>query len=457
MTVGPQRHPSRDRPTTHEHEYELPYGGNKGVNFVPGGYYDDEDLKHSKGYWQAEGADTDPKVKAEAGGVMNYAQGRLFDPEKHEAANRQKLGRERFEAMDSGAEQIRNQALQSSTIPTSHLQDRPGRMWTDVTTRNEGRGWEGSGTAGWYRGPAGTLNPREPGSPDVIAIDPNSSHGTDTTFIHEAGHRRHLGDRPAWSDYVTHPKGAHPDPLKEGVADAYVDRYGGPTNRQVRPMREDIEAGGGQKFTSYQFTGYSSDKEAARRHGWNDDDRAVYAATRGHASETGEQPLYVPRGGDVREQKGIADYGGGDATIDATLHHLLSTSPHAAQALRQTGLKDVGARAFRRHRDRELLSSGQSVQGALFHELRGVASRKVHGYTPNIDAMPEAKTDEEFEAKFEGMHKDIDRLEGPAGEMLWPEHMSHNQFGEKPRTQADLANSLGVSRVHSSKLGFPER
>src|SRR6185436_1953328 len=104
-------------------------------------------------------------------------------------------------------------------------------------------------------------------------------------------------------------------------------------------------------------------------------------------------------------------------------------SPHAAQALRQTGLKDAGARAFRRHRDRELLTQGQSTQGSLFNELRGVTSRKVHGYTPNIDAMPEAKTDEEFEAKFEGMHKDIDRLEGPAGEMIWPEHMSRNQFG----------------------------
>ena len=456
MTVGPQRHPSRDRVTTHEHEYELPYGGNQregqGINFVPGGYYNDEDLKHSKEYWRSEGADTDPKIKAEAGGVMNYAQGRLFDPEKHEAAQRQKLGRERFFALDPAAEQIRSKALQSSTIPTSHLQDRPGRLFTDVQTHNEaGRSWEGSGTAGWYRGPATSS------TPDVIAINPASGHGTDTTFIHEAGHRRHLGETSWDSEYVSSPKGLHPDPLKEGVADAYVDRYGGHGNTQVRPMREDVEAGGGQKFTSYQFTGYSSDKERAKSFGWNDDDRAVYAATRGHASETGEQALYVPRGRDVREQQGLADYGGGNPTTDATLHHLLSTSPHAAQALRQTGLKDVGARAFRRHRDRELLSSGQAVQGSLFNELRGVSSGKVHGYTPNIDAMPEAKTDEEFEAKFEGMHKDIDRLEGPAGEMLWPEHMSLNQFGEKPRTQADLANSLGVARHHSSKLGFPER
>lgn len=455
MTTGPQRHPSRDRRTEHEHEYELPAIG--GVNLVPGGYYQGDELKHATDYWRSEGGDTVPEVKKESGGVLNPAQGRLFDPEKHEAANRQKLGRQRFEVMDSEAEQIRNKALQSSTIPTSHLQDRPGRMWTDVTTRNDNLSWEGSGTAGWYRGPAGTLNPREPGKPDVIAINPNTGHGTDTTFIHEAGHRRHLGERGAYDDFVTHPRGINPDPLKEGVADAYVDRYGGPTNTQVRPMREDIEAGGGQKFTSYQFTGYSSDKQAALRHGWTADDRALYAATRGHASETGEQALYVPRGNDVREQRGIADYGGGDATIDATLHHLLSTSPHAAQALRQTGLKDVGARAFRRHRDRELLTQGQSTQGALFHELRGVASGKLHGFVANPDASEIPDTDSGFEEHFDKFHQDVDRVEHGAGEMVWPIHMSHNQFGEKPRTQAEVSNSLGVSRIHSSKQGFPER
>jgi hypothetical protein len=446
MPGTPQRHPSRDRQQQHEFEYELP--GIGGVNFSPGGHYDASDISNAKDYWEGEGAGNDPAIKKEAGGVLNPAQGRLFDSGKVEAANRQRLGRERFEALDSGAEQIRNQALQSSTIPTSHLQDRPGRMWTDVQTHNDRGPWEGSGTAGWYRGGATSSKP------DVIAIDPSSSHGTDTTFIHEAGHRRHLGERSWDSDLVSSPKGLHPDPLKEGVADAYVDRYGGPTNRQVRPMREDIEAGGGQKFTSYQFTGYSTDKEASKRFGWNDDDRAVYAATRGHASETGEQALYVPRGRHVMEQPGLADYGGGNPTTDATLHHLLSTSPHAAQALRQTGLKDAGAQAFRRHRDRELLTQGQAVQGSLFNELKGVQTGKIHGYTPNIDAMPPATTDDEFEAKFEGMHKDIDRLEGPAGEMLWPQHMSHNQFGEAPRTIADVGASLGVNKAHAKRQGF---
>ena len=444
MKLSGQFHPSRDvhnKPT----EYELPYGGDKGVYITGSGYYDDaEDLERSTQY-EREGGET-------GSSLLQPAQGRLFDADKHEAAQRQKLGRLRFDPMtDSAAEQIRNRALQSSTIPTSHLQDRPGRMWTDITTRNDtsNGSWEGSGVSGWYRGPATSAKP------DVIAINPSSGHGTDTTFIHEAGHRRHLGEGESYSDYTTHPRVLQADPLKEGVADAYVDRYGGPNNPQVRPMQEDIEAGGGQKFTSYNFTGYSADKEAAGRRGWNADDRALYAAVRGHASETGEQALYTPRGGDVREQPGMAEYGGGNATIDATLHSLLSTSPHAAQALRQTGLKEQGGRAFRRHRDRELLSQGQAVQGSLFSELRGVASGELRGFTPNIDAMPTATNPAEFEAKFEGMQRDIDSLEQQhGGELIMPQHMSHNQFGEKPRTVTDVSRSLGVRRAHAEQAGF---
>jgi hypothetical protein len=424
VTVGPQRHPSRDRRTTHEHEYELP--GIGGVNLIPGGYYEKGELEGAAEYHRSEG-DT-------SASVLQPAQGRLFDPEKHEAANRQKLGRERFLPIDRDAEQIRNKALQSSTIPTSHLQDRPGRMFTDVQTHDVGAA---SGAAGWYRGPATSEKP------DVIAVDPSTSHGTDTTFIHEAGHRRHLGEMPYKDDLVAHPRGAYPDPLKEGVADAYVDRYGGQGNPQVRSMQEGIDNGEG-KFASYQFTGYSSDRDAAKRFGWNDSDRALYAATRGHASETGEQALYVPRGRDVREQPGISDYGGGDPTVDATLHHLLSTSPHAAQALRQTGLKDVGAQAFRRHRDRELLTQGQAVQGSLFNEVKGVESGKVHGYVPNPDA----------EAYFTDRSDTYERMEEQHGEMMWPQHMSHNQFGEKPRTLADVSHSLGVNRRHAEKQGF---
>lgn len=443
MPTPPQRHPSRDvykKPP----EYELPGVG--GVNFIPGGHYDSADIAGATQYWKDEGADVDPAVKAESGGILNPAQGRLFDPDKHEAAQRQKLGRQRFEADTPTAEGIRDRALQSSRIPTSHLQSRGNRMETKLTTSNNDRPWAGSGAAGWYNGPAGSL------TRDTIAVDPRGSAGggsiskaTDTTMIHEMGHRRQLGERLRGFD-LTHPRMLNPDPMKEGAADSYVDRYGGPDSSYVRPMREDIEAGGGQKFTSYQFTGYSTN------HPWETPgDKAVYAATRAHGSETGEMPEYVPQGRHVMEQPGLANRGGGDPTIDATLHSLLSTSPHAAQALRQTGLKDVGAEAFRRHRDRQLLTQGQSVQESLFNEIRGVNSRKLLGYSPSYDAAGEHV---DFEQHFDQFHEHMTRLEEEHGEIAWPMTMSKNQFGEKPRSQADVNETLGVSRHHAKRMGF---
>lgn len=157
------------------------------------------------------------------------------------------------------------------------------------------------------------------------------------------------------------------------------------------------------------------------------------------------------------EQQGLADYGGGNPTTDATLHSLLSTSPHAAQALRQTGLKEAGSRAFRRHRDRDLLTQGQAVQGSLFHELKGVPSGRTHGYVANPDAMEIPDTDDGFEQHFDRYHQDVDKVEHRAGEMVWPTHMSKNQFGESPRTIADVGSSLGVRPAHARQQGFTDR
>lgn len=445
---GEQFHPSRDvhnKPP----EYELPFGGNEGVHITGSGYYEKGELEAATESDRSYGDTSSP--------LLQPAQGRLFDADKHEAAQRQKLGRARFEIpqgpLKEQTQHVLAKGLQQSVIPTSHLQSRaPGIPETKMATNNGLGQWEGSGVAGWYNGPS------TKDAADVLAVDPNSMHGASDTFIHEAGHRRHLGELPAFGDYTNHPRvlggSMRADPLKEGVADAYVDRYGGDQSRQVRPMREDVEAGAGQKFTSYGFTGYTTDRERTHALGWQGADRALYAAVRGHASETGEQPLYDPRGRHVMEEPGIADYGSGNPTVDATLHGLLSSSPHAAQALRQTGLKEEGSRAFRRHRDRQLLTQGQEVQGALFHELKGVSTGKIHGYTPNIDAMPEATNGAEFEAKFEGMHRDIDAKEQSAGEMLWPNHMSHNQFGEAPRSALDVGASLGVGRKNALARGF---
>ena len=443
--LGKQFHPARDvhkRPTEYENLPDV--GGGEGVHITGAGYYEKGELEEATASDRSYGDTSSP--------LLQPAQGRLFDAESHEREVRKQLGTERLQVHghDTEALKIREQTLQDTVIPTSHLQPRDvgeKRQETQLISHNQGKGWIGSGMGGWYMGPA--TDERE----DTIAVDPNSAHGARNTLTHEMGHRQHLGTRPAFSEYLNHPKMMQMDPLKEGVADAYVDRYA-PNSPEVRNMQEDIDAGAGQKFTSYQFTGYSTDPTYAKERGWTDDDRALYAAVRGHASETGEQATYEPRGRDVREQQGLADYGGGDPTIDATLHGLLSTSPHAAQALRQTGLKDVGARAFRRHRDRQLLSEGQAVQGSLFNEMVGVKSGKVHGYTPAMDSTAEHIP---LSQRFDDMDADFARVEEAHGEAALPVHMSHNQFGEKPRTQAEISNSLGVSRVHSSKLGFPER
>jgi len=452
---GEQFHPARNRRGIGE--YELPHGErNEGINLPGSGYYTHDELKDYDRIYKS-----DPGGYPEMEALQRPAQGRLFDPEKHEAANRQKLGRERFTHLDTPAGEIRDKALQASTIPTTDLRSRPGKSTTFLTSTNDNRDWYGSGVGGWYRGPATkTL-------PDKIAVDPMSGHTPESTFIHEAGHRQHLGEhsgRLGASELYHHPRGlGGPDPVKEGVADAYVDRYQ-PGSTNAREMSKDIEAGRG-KFPSYQYTGYSSDPERARDFGWKDDARALYAASRAHASETGEQPLYQPAGRHVMEQSGMSTNVRNDPTVDATLHHLLSTSPHAAQALRQTGLKEEGGQAFRRHRDRQLLTEGQSTQESLFSELRGVKTGKVHGYQPNADVVydntmagpgdirSKAAT---FDTHVEGMFAHQDQLEAQHGEAVWPHHMSHNQFGEPPRTRSDIGQSLGVSRHYAKQQGFSD-
>jgi hypothetical protein len=252
---------------------------------------------------------------------------------------------------------------------------------------------------------------------------------------------------------IHHPQGRFPDPVMEAHADAYVDRYGGSGSHQVQQMSRDIEEGYG-KFHSYRYSGYSTNYEAANPHNdWTQTDRALYAGTRAHYSETGEHTNYLPTQQAAGENQREASKPS-SPTLDATIHSLLSNSPHAAQAMRQTGLKGVGQESFRRHRDRQLMGQGQQVQGALFNELRGTHSGKVHGYTPNFDAIDIPDSDDAFEAHFESMHKDIDRQEVKAGETLWPHHMSHNQFGERPRTQADVRQTLGVRRYDAKSRGF---
>lgn len=441
-----QRHPSRgERPA----EWENTSRG--GIRLHPGGYYGHDELDSAKSFWHSEGN------PVEGHHVTMPSQGRLFDPDAHEATVRQDLGEKRMQAFDAygdiaqatKAAEIRRSALGNSVIPTSHLQSR--RMASGQEAP-ESRfvvepGLTSKGALGHYTGP-----PMDQFRTDYITIDPAGPQ-LDKTTQHEMGHRHHLASRDVSDPMIHHPQARFPDPVMEAHADAYVDRYGGSGSHQVQQMSRDIEEGRG-KFGSYQYSGYSTNYQSANPHNdWTKTDRALYAGVRAHYSETGEHTNYVPTQPAVGERQREAQQPS-SPTLDATIHSLLSNSPHAAQAMRQTGLKDVGQESFRRHRDRQLMGQGQQVQGALFNELRGHASGKVHGYTPNPDAIEIGDSDDAFEAHFEGYHRDIDAAEAKAGELIWPHHMSHNQFGEQPRTQGDVQRTLGVGRYDAKRRGF---
>lgn len=416
----PQRHPSRDPDPVDYQVITNPHTRGEEFHIRGAGYYEPQELD----YATAEGD------------IPRVMQGRLFDPVNFEKQTRRDLGAQRLQTSDPAEAGVRDRALDASRVPSLHLQSRPqarpistvAAAETEFTTKDRRNDWTTS--SGYYQGPAGTQ------VPDVLAV--SSEH----SVVHELGHRRHLGTRAA-DETLHHPRGRHPDPLKEGVADAYEDRYGGPGSDQVQAMKRSIGEEE-RKFTSYADYGYSTNAESSLRRGWRDDDRALYAATRAHASETGEQPSYVPRSRLAMEEPGLSYSGGGDPTIDATLHHLLSTSPHAAQALRQTGLKEAGSQAFRRQRDRQLLTQGQEIQGSLFDEVRGSDTNTLHGYTPSLEAG----------APLSSALDEMEHFDKKAGENVKFVHMNTNQFGEKPRSARDVSGTLGVQKHIAKRRGF---
>jgi hypothetical protein len=416
-------------------------------------------------------------------------QQQLFDPEVHEQNQRMALAKQRFQpgmvedlngnvVSDTRATQIRDIAVRQSRIPTSDLQPRRSFRTgedlpeTKLTTSNEGRFWN-AGLSGWFRGPAiaGVQSPPQPSKSDVLAVSPFSPDASHT-FVHEAGHRNQLGAQPGFAP-TEHPMGKNPDPLLEGVADGYVDRYGGSGSSNVRAMKADIESGGKPqrglpqgrgKFSSYDdpSAGYSTNEKRAEALDWTPPERALYAASRAHASETGEQHLwqrqnYVeepPEEGFTVPQIVESWDKGGMADVDASLHHLLNAGPHAAQALADTGLTEVGEAASRRHMDRRLLSEGQSVQDSLFQEIRGTKSQANLGYVPNPAAV---SSDVDVEARpfLDDSATTVAKARVASGEKKVDVHpMSHNQFGETPRTKRDVQKSLGVPSKVSGKRGF---
>jgi hypothetical protein len=205
-------------------------------------------------------------------------------------------------------------------------------------------------------------------------------------------------------------RGSQPDPLREAVADAYVDRYGGDVSAHNRikeqnrrnteftekndlpPMEEPHPYA---HISDRQF-GYSSEYEATEEKPvWDEGDRALYAGTRAHFGETGEIPRYQknPEGLRHTVQR---------ASTDATISMLNTHSTHAREAWKHLGMEAGVEQATRRHRDRRLIAQGQEIQESLFGD---------------------------------------------------PEH-AVNQFGEKPRSVEDVKQSLGLHQTESGGNEF---
>jgi hypothetical protein len=371
---------------------------------------------------------------------LSHLQGALFDNDEVESANRKSLMKKRIVTSGRGKlGKVHERVGEISTIPTSHLQPRDP---LDIAFRAS-RATKGSeivprpetrlvSKAGRYNPekvgstPSGELTPdgrkkykRVITESDTVSVDATNSFNPVGVLVHEMGHRQHISSFPRSAPESTglaRESGA--DALLEAHADAYVDRYlqsnveAQPAYQQRYPDRS--------RWKALERTGYSTNFKGDRLRGtqWEAADAALYAAARAHVGATGELVPYKEARPSNLERDTTGQHltvSKREASVDATLHHLLSTSQPAKQALRQTSqtqidgkkqttvaLKGVGAEAFRRHRDRQLLRQGQEVQHPL-----------------------------------------------------WEDHsLSHNQFGETPRTVADVSETLKIpeARLHSRGL-----
>jgi len=361
-------------------------------------------------------------------------------------------------------EQLANVA--KSRVPTQDLARNRGDIDLHV-------GEIGKQFAGYYREGTRSTFPLTGVDPEV-AVSSRGDNRRDTV-IHEIGHAQHYDkttfnerENPNRSYADTHGirGGNAPDPLKEGVADGYVDRYAGPNSPTVQEAQAGRDLGvdnGAFGHFDSQYHGYSTQYEA--EHGdqaaWSNTDRALYAGTRAHFSETGENPTYQSQ--QNRNATGsVSDrfdghVSGVNSVTDATLHHL-SQSPHAQQAWKDTHpspnglsgatLADTAGQASRRHKDRKLLSEGQFTQGGLFNELRTEPNHGGEhlGYTTNPDAAAPGK---DMDA--------IEEMRGFDGErdIAWPHSMEKNQFGEAPRRRSDIQSSLAIPKHLASRYTRP--
>lgn len=345
--------------------------------------------------------------------------------------------------------------LAETSVPLSHW--RGGEKIVMV-----GKGMPGA--EGYYR-PAPNISPSARiGSSIVKPQIGVSTMAGPRTLVHEMGHAHHYdvvtseAERGNLGREYRDARDLSPDPLREGIADAYVDRYGGPGLSAAKTP------GDYSHISDRQF-GYSShyEENEGKKAVWDDPDRLVYAGARAHFGETGEIPRY-------QQAPGMRGPSSGRAIADATIAMLHEHSPHARAAWGQLSIgptktldgevvekprqfSDMADAAVRRHKDRTLLSQGQFVQESLFDEIRGAESGEVRGYTPSVNAMSRGQL-RSSQAEYV---QHMDRLDTQHGEEHVLESMNRNQLGEAPRTRREIQTSLGAEQWawgESLKKGF---
>jgi len=446
------RHPSRDT--------ELTYTNERGGLYLPGhGYYEAGELESYESQ-----ARSDPGAFGEDAPQFEPRQGQLFEPDDVEHRSRMHMSEKQFvTGYDAKAKSALSDTLSRSTIPSSHMRTREWgssggeRAATTFTMPSDLRE---RGMGGYYKP---TFDPRRQN--DVVAADPGARgpSGPHDTIMHELGHRHHFSQYANADDprmAINHR--SQYDPLQEGVADAYVDRYGGSRSEQVWNAR-DAGQEGGEPLSIMSSQARGGGYHSSFRH-WSPEENALYAAVRGHYGETGELP---------ERQQNI--HNPQDDAVDTTLHHLATNSPHARRALEsntfkgtlgynvdsmddsgvEVPLSHIAAQAGRRVMDRQLLHEGQFIQHALFdegHAREGhhdESEGRITGYLPSLHAMPITPDRMDLVSAESDRHWDMG--------MTHTQSMSKNQFGEQPRTTSQVKKSLRMDKNQWGNRGLESR
>lgn len=275
-----------------------------------------------------EGADS--FIKEFGGGVL---QGVLFSNEKHDAGSDVDGVREDRSHAAASRTWVRN--LNTNITDRSELKDKIVRGMTGSRMPNAlMKGLYGDmivesdeelrkkGMGGFYSPRSGDITVRSNTNGSGVRVNTG-------TILHELGHRAdyrsHGSENEPSRENLPRVGDAYPNPREEGIADGFRERY------QRSYVDDDTS------FGQYEYSGYSTHYKGNPEKGrtdWTEDRRnaAIYAAARAHFSRTGENPTV--ESGDM----------------DEYLHKMVNTSPHAVKALRETGLKDVGAKSFDSYR-----------------------------------------------------------------------------------------------------------